>query len=482
MNEIQFRQIRFLSQMFFHKKEVHINIYSTAFIVLASVKNSPLNTMKQIDCAIDWSCDSASTIARKIQSRDSQPGILDSICDKSLYLYGAHIQPLVNHISTPPKTILAKDKQALLLSCADSANAVWITHLKDPLNKEHPFKLPATQVLPSASCLMQDYPQFQDIHINIKNDVCYVEWEFYNGAMRDDHCYRLKQMLKQHMNSNIKVVVLLGGHRYFSNGIDLNTIEAAENPVEQSQKYIHAINDLIQYIMMDLTDKIVLSVLRGHAGAGGAMLSQAGDFVFIHENSLVNPHYKIMGLHGSEYWTFNLSSRLGSLSQANSLVNTLAPLNSEQAVTSGFADFSFSMLTDVEQMISNQILPNIDDYLKSKASKRNENILKFGHPEACRQRELKIMNENFHSYEYNRARYQFVRKIPMNTTPFHLLALGKKRMTIMKGQPCATHIYNQIKNKYQQGNTTVPIEYIYWNIFSKQRHTNSGMSDCWYKT
>jgi putative two-component system hydrogenase maturation factor HypX/HoxX len=379
-------------------------------------------------------------------------------------LYGAHIQPLTNYVSTPPKTILAIDKQAILLSCADNANAIWITHLKDRLHQQHAFKLPAAQVLPPTPCHMQDYPLFQDIHVNIKDDVCYVEWEFYNGAMRDDHCYRLKQMLKQKINSNIKVVVLLGGHRYFSNGIDLNTIEAAKDPVAQSQKYIHAINDLIQYIMMDLSDKIVISVLRGHAGAGGAMMSQAADFVFINENSLVNPHYRTMGLHGSECWTFNLPSRLGSLSQANSLVNSLRPLNAQQAVTSGFADFSYSTLTDVEQMISNQILPNIDEQLKWKASKRKENILKYGQPEACFKRELKIMNENFHSYEYNRARYQFVRKIPLNTTPFHLLALGQKQATIMKGQACAAHIYNQIKTQYQQqSNIRIPITYI--NIF-----------------
>lgn len=442
-----------------------------------------MNNLKQRDCAIDWSCDSASTIAHKIQSRDSQPGLLDSICDIPVYLYGAHVQPLGHYISTPPKTILAKDKQALLLSCADSANAIWITHLKDALHKQHPFKLPAAQVLPSTSPLMYDYPSFKDIHVSVKNEVCYVQWDFYNGAMRDDHCYRLKQTLRHHMNSEIKVVVLLGGHRCFSNGIDLNTIEASENPAAQSQKYIHAINDLIQYIMNDLSDKIVISVLRGQAGAGGAMMTQAADFVFIQENSLVNPHYKTMGLHGSEYWTFNLPSRLGSLAQANALVNSLMPLNAQQAVTSGFADFPFSTFADVEQMIHDQILPNIDDHLKRKSSKRNENILKYGHPEVCRQREIQIMNENFHSHEYNRARYQFVRKIPMNTTPFHLLALDKKQTIMMKGQACAAHIYNEIKSKYQPGNNIGLISnYIYYYNFSRQGYTNSGMSSCWFKT
>ncbi|UJR10243.1 hypothetical protein I4U23_014454 [Adineta vaga] len=422
----------------------------------SALKTHPLNTLKQRDCAIDWSSDSASTIARKIQSRDSQPGLLDSLCDVPVHLFGAHVQPLTNPIRAPPKTILSIDKQALLLSSADSSNAIWITHLKNTLDKKNPFKLPATQVLPPISCLPQNYPLFQDIHVNIKDDICYVQWEFYNGAMRDDQCYRLKQMIRQHMSTNIKVVVLLGGQRYFSNGIDLNTIEAAENPVEKSQTYIHAIDDLIQYLMTDLSDRIIVSVLRGHAGAGGAMMSLVGDFIFIQENSIINPHYKTMGLYGSEYWTFNLPSRLGSISQAKSFVNHLVPLNSQQAVTSGFADFSYSTWNEVEEKISNHIVSNLNEHLKWKANKRQENITKFGHPEACRQREIKIMNENFVSYEFNRARYQFVRKVPANTTPFHLLSVGHKQATMMKGQACAAHIYNEIKSKYQQNGGSTP--------------------------
>ncbi|CAF0845051.1 unnamed protein product [Adineta ricciae] len=422
----------------------------------ASVKSLPLNTLKQRDCAIDWSSDSASTIARKIQSRDSQPGLLDSLCNIPLYLFGAHVQPLNKSIHTPPKTILAKDKNAFLLSCADSTSALWITHLKNALDKKNPFKLPAAQVLPSTPTLLQNYLSFEDIHVDVEDDVCYVQWDFYNGAMRDDHCYRLKQAIRQNINASVKVVVLLGGLRYFSNGIDLNTIEASDNPVEQSQKYIHAINDLIRYLMMDLSDKIIVSVLRGHAGAGGAMMPLVGDFIFIHENSIINAHYRTMGLFGSEYWTFNLPSRLGSVAQANSLVNHLQPMNAQQAVTSGFADFTYSAWNEVQEKITNDILPNLSEHLKWKAHKRQENITKFGHPEACRHREIKIMNDNFASFEYNRARYQFVRKIPANTTPFHLLSVGSKQATMMKGQTCAAHIYNEIKSKYEPNDRNVP--------------------------
>ncbi len=409
-----------------------------------------MNNLKQRDCAINWSLDSAETIVRKIQSRDSQPGLHDSIHHTSVYLYGAHLQTLLKPCTAPPKTLLSCDKRAFLFSTKDPNHALWITHLRSPTNKQMPFKLPAAMAIPSPVSIHQEYPTYQNSWAHIENDVCYVHWEFYNGAMRADHCLQLKQLLERQKTHPFKVLVLLGGKRFFSNGIDLNTIEASENPVKQSQSYINAINDLIQYIMTEMSDKIVISALRGHAGAGGAMLSQVADYVFIHEDSIVNPHYKTMGLYGSEYWTFNLSSRLGSFSQAQSLADSLQPLNDQQAIASGFADYSFSTMADIDEKISNDILPNFDELIKEKTIKRSENILKYGHPEVCRERELKIMYENFRSFDYQQARSQFVRKLIPSTTPLHLLQLGRKEATLMTGVQCSASVLHKIKHQYSQ--------------------------------
>jgi putative two-component system hydrogenase maturation factor HypX/HoxX len=373
---------------------------------------SPLNTLKQRDCAIDWSLDTVDTMARKVQSRDSQPGLLDSIHDTPVYLYGAHIQSLSTPCTLPPKTLLSHDKGALLLSTQDRNNALWITHLRNPSNKPNPFKLPATMALPISFPISPEYPKYQDIWIHTEN---------------------------------------LGDERCFSNGIDLNTIEASKDSVQQSHLYINAINNLIRYIMIDMSDKIIIAGLRGHAGAGGAMLSQAADFVFINDNSVINPHYKTMGLYGSEYWTFNLSSRLGSFSQAQSLTDALLPLNNKQAIACGFADYSFSTIADIEEKISNDILPNLDEILEEKTRKRSENISKYGHPEVCRERELKIMYDNFRSLDYQRARSQFVRKLSPPTTPLHLLKLGRKEATLMSGTKCAESVLDKIKQQYSQG-------------------------------
>jgi putative two-component system hydrogenase maturation factor HypX/HoxX len=53
---------------------------------------------------------------------------------------------------------------------------------------------------------------------------------------------------------------------------------------------------------------ITISAMRGNAGAGGVYMAMAADYVMAHEGVVLNPHYKGMGLFGSEYWTY-LSAR-----------------------------------------------------------------------------------------------------------------------------------------------------------------------------
>ena len=61
-----------------------------------------------------------------------------------------------------------------------------------------------------------------------------------------------------------------------------------------------------------MTNKVTVSAIRGNAGAGGVMAALAADYVWTHRNVILNPHYKSMGLFGSEYWTHFLPERVGS--------------------------------------------------------------------------------------------------------------------------------------------------------------------------
>jgi putative two-component system hydrogenase maturation factor HypX/HoxX len=88
------------------------------------------------------------------------------------------------------------------------------------------------------------------------------------------------------------VIALIGGRDFFSNGIHLNVIEAAENPALESWRNINAIDDLI-YEILNTMSHLVIAGLRGNAGAGGAMLPLAADCVYARKGVV---------LHGRALW------------------------------------------------------------------------------------------------------------------------------------------------------------------------------------
>ena len=138
-----------------------------------------------------------------------------------------------------------------------------------------------------------------------------MHFNFYNGAMNTDQCQRLSNALRKiAQDENTKVVVLMGGHNFFSNGIHLNCIENASNPAVESFHNITAINDVVRDVF-SMQDKITISAVQGNAGAGGVMMALASDLVLSRDGVVINPHYTNMELFGSEYHTFFLERRLG---------------------------------------------------------------------------------------------------------------------------------------------------------------------------
>ena len=84
---------------------------------------------------------------------------------------------------------------------------------------------------------------------------------------------------------------------------------------------------------------ITVCSLKGNAGAGGVFLASACDYVVASDRSVLNPHYRNMGLYGSEYWTYSLPKRVGML-QAEKLTTNCLPLLGEEAAELGLVDFS----------------------------------------------------------------------------------------------------------------------------------------------
>ena len=140
-------------------------------------------------------------------------------------------------------------------------------------------------------------------------DVGVLTFDLYNGAMSTGQCRRLTSALRHAVAQDTKVLVIRSGD-VFSNGIHLNVIHAAPSPAMEAWRNINAIDDVCREII-GCTSQLVVTSLRGSAGAGGVMMALGADQVIARDGVVLNPHYQTMGLYGSEYWTYVLPRRVG---------------------------------------------------------------------------------------------------------------------------------------------------------------------------
>lgn len=181
---------------------------------------------------------------------------------------------------------------------------------------------------------------YREIVYSEEGDVGTLSFDFYNAAMSTSQCFRLRDAFLHARSRPTKVIVLQGGADFWSNGIDLNTIEASADPAMESWRNINAIDDLV-FEILNTKRQLVISGLRGNAGAGGAMLALAADHVYAKSGIVLNPHYRSMGgLYGSEYWTYTLPRRVGQ-KRALELTLSCKPIGTRAALRMGFLDDAF---------------------------------------------------------------------------------------------------------------------------------------------
>lgn len=380
--------------------------------------------IKQEDRAFDWN-DTSENIIRKIKAADSSPGILTTIENEAYYVYGAHLEEV--HKGRIEGKIIAQRHNAICIATGNGA--IWLTHLKP---KNASYKIEAAMALnpftidnvpiSKLSPFYNDYDgkaTFREISYTEKNKVGYLHFDFYNGAMSTDQCYRLLDAFKEAVNiPTTKVLVLMGGSDIWSNGIHLNTIEHAESPADESWRNINAINDFVKEVI-NTTSKVIISAMQGNAGAGGVIMALAADKVFARKGIILNPHYKKMGgLYGSEYWTYLLPQRVGK-AKAIQLTDECMPVSSQEAIAIGLIDNYFSedavdFCERIRQEAEKIALSSDHDYQKKLAVKKHkrktDEDIKPLH--SYRQEELTKMFENFYGEDmtYHFARYSFVHK------------------------------------------------------------------------
>ena len=380
-------------------------------------------TVVQADRQIDWVKDSTDDVLRKIRSADGVPGVRDEIAGETVFLHDA--RPAAGLLGAP-RDLLATSGPALARATRDGA--VWIGHLRQP-GGEVTFKLPATQVLPLPNLreiAIDSTIGYHEITYREDGPVGYLRFNFYNGAMSTAQCQRLLTAYETALIRPTKVLVLEGGDDFWSNGIHLNIIEAADNPAEESWRNINAMNDLAEAIIR--TDcHLTVAAMAGNSGAGGVFLARACDQVWLCDAVVLNPHYKDMGnLYGSEFWTYLLPRHAGA-ENARKITQQRLPMGAKQAVALGLADAAFGATSTTFQAIVAEratklaTAPGLPDQIATKTARRHADEQAKPLTD-YRAEELTQMRRNFFGFDtsYHVARYNFVHKICKSRTPITL--------------------------------------------------------------
>lgn len=189
------------------------------------------------------------------------------------------------------------------------------------------------------------------------------------------------------------------GGSYFSNGIALNTIEGNVDPALESWKNINAINDVVEFILSDsssaakkytaslpssrpentvnlssapaagqsLAERGILTVsaIRNNVAAGGLAVATASDVVLCAETAVINPHYRSVGLYGSEFHTYSFYQRAGA-KKAKELLRGMIPMRPDEAKEVGFVDALLPGQTP------EAVIQDVKEYVRRLAAERTD--------------------------------------------------------------------------------------------------------------
>jgi putative two-component system hydrogenase maturation factor HypX/HoxX len=299
--------------------------------------------LRQEERRIDWERDSTEEVLRRLRAADSRPGVLDSFEGGEWYLHGGHFE---DRLRGRPGEVLATRCGAVCRATADGA--VWIPQARPRRRPGEPatFKVPAAAALAGRPAGVPEAPAplwlppgrrtWSEIRYEESGPVGFVRFSFPGGAMGADQCRRLLAAYRFACSRPTDAVVLGGCRDFFSNGIHLGLIEAAADPAAESWATIHAMDDLVEAVLTT-TDRLTVAALGGNAAAGGMMLALAADEVWCRAGTVLNPHYRLMGLYGSEYWTYSLPRRVGA-DEAERLTRRALPVSAAAALRTGLVD------------------------------------------------------------------------------------------------------------------------------------------------
>lgn len=392
------------------------------------VMGQPHPPMRKDDRGIEWMRQTSDEILRRIRSADGVPGAAGQWFGEEFYFYDAHPE---DTLRGGPGRIIARRNGAVCVGTLDGA--LWVGHLRGAGEEGlPPIKLPAATVLGQEK--LEGIPEipgcngrtYRDLWYEEQDGVGYLHFPFYNGAMGVEQCQRLRQAVRHAKLRPTKVLVLLGGPDFWSNGIHLGLIESAASPAEESWRNIQAMDDLVLE-MINTPAHITISAMQGNAGAGGVFLALAADYVWARKNIVMNPHYKGMGnLYGSEYWTYLLPLRAGQ-EKAREVAEARLPVGAAEGLRWRLLDACFGETPDefvrlVKWRAAAQAAdPCLPSLISEKRRRRDEDEARKPLAQ-YRTEELERMKLNFFGFDpsYHIARYNFIRHVPKSRTPSYL--------------------------------------------------------------
>ena len=403
-------------------EEFLINYQNKNFIPKKQILNAIHNPITTKHRQINWQKDTSEEIIKKINMSDSYPGVKDEILGINCFLYGASFE---ENFKGKAKEILAKRDGAICLGTINGS--VWISHVKE----EKKFKLPATYVFKDKIKgikedrlpLIVDYDlkTYHEISMKKEDDIAYLYFNFYNGAMSSAQAIRLKYAI-DYLKEECKVLVLMGGEDFFSNGIHLNILEDSKKQGEDGWSNINAMNDVVNSVLL-CEDIITVASFSKNAGAGGVFLGLACDYCIAKESVVLNPHYQTIGLTGSEYHTYSLPKKVG-LKKSKELLNNCLPLSANMAKEINMIDEVYSSQTyinDLENFCEDLVKDeeSYENFIDEKKDRLYDDEEKM---QECKEKELSIMYDEFwnKSSSFQTLRKNFVNKTKVLSTPKRL--------------------------------------------------------------
>jgi putative two-component system hydrogenase maturation factor HypX/HoxX len=144
----------------------------------------------------------------------------------------------------------------------------------------------------------------------------------------------------------------------------------------------------------------------------------ACDYVVAREGVVLNPHYKTLGLTGSEYHTYSLPKRVGK-HKAQELLDACLPISAEYAKEIGMVDETFAYDGYYEELHQFASSKFDDDFIWDKQEYLEANSQQM---EELKEAEIEVMYPEFWEKDssFHELRREFVLKVCPVVTPERL--------------------------------------------------------------